>query len=181
MNHKHAHNSLLILAVVVSLLTVSLYVYMYVAVDTQTDKVVKARDVQATQAMDEKQVGELKTLFGHSEPGRKTLRDLFVRKGEEVTFIESLEALGDQTGADVNIVSINEDKNVSNPNIGTLKARVEASGSWSQISKVLVLIETMQKSIEVDSVRINSSGQVNERTKSASWTLSLNITANTIQ
>lgn len=181
MKNNHAHNSLLALAVCVFFVTVALYGYMYLAVNSQTRRVVIAKDIQKVQKLDEKQIVELQKIFSHSEPARDKLYGLFVVKDNVVSFIESLEALGDTTGATVEITSISEVKEeTENTIVGKLNAHVDAKGSWSQISKVLVLAETMQKSVQIDSVRFNNL-DANAGSKGSSWSLSFNVTAHVLK
>jgi len=181
MKHNRANNSLLVMAVAVFFVTASLYVYMYIAVNNQTMRVVMAKDIQKVQKMDEKQIIELQKVFSHSEPARDKLYSLFIVKDGVVPFIESLEAIGSNTGATVEITSISEVNDETNTKIGKLKAHIEASGSWSQVSKVLILMETMQKSVVIENVRLNTGTTDDGKVKSSGWLLSLNITANILK
>jgi len=181
MNYNKAHNSLLVLSLMVFLVTVSLYVYMYIAVNTQTRRVVMAKDVQKVRKMDAKQIQELQKIFSHSEPARDRLYSLFIVKDGVVPFIESLEAIGNSTGATVEITSINEIKEEEDMKIGKLKAHIEAKGSWSRVSKVLVLLETMQKTVTIEGLRLNAGSVDRDGKTSSGWALSLDITANTIK
>ncbi len=178
MKHHHAHNSLLVLALLVFLVTVSLYVYMYNAVNSQTRKVVIAKDIQKVQKLDNEQIGELQKLFNHSEPARDKLKGLFVTKAEVIKFIESLESIGTVTGALIEITTINEVKEEDGSLVKKVRAHFEAKGTWSQVSKTLAFVETMQKSITLDAVRFNSNGASTDGTKGGSWNLSMDITAN---
>lgn len=181
MKHNHAHNSLLILAIAVFMLTIGLYVYMYMAVNSQTMRVVMAKDIQKVQRLDQKQIKDIEELFKHSTPAREKLVSLFVTKIDIVKFIEEIESMSISTGAKIDLTSVKETKE-ENTNMSKLTAHVEASGTWSQVIKTLIYIETMQKAITIDSVRVNTSGgEKDDKTKVGIWSLSLNITTNIIQ
>ncbi len=183
MKHNHAHNSLLVLAILTFVLTVALYVYMYIAVNSQTRRTVVAKDIQKVQKLDQKQIQDLEKIFAHSEPAREKLSSLFVTKPDIVKFIEDIESIGLSTGAKIELTSVKETKE-ENSDVSKLSSHVQASGTWAQVIKTLIYIETMQKVVALDSVRMNTSSvsvDKDGKTNPGTWSLSLNITTNIIQ
>jgi hypothetical protein len=143
--------------------------------------VVLAKDIQKVQKMDKDQIAKSKELFDHSKPNRDFLESLFVPKKDIVSFIESIESVGDSTGAVVEITSIGEVNDELEPDsvVGILKAHVQAKGTWSQVSKVLVMLETMQKSVTLDKLRLDKVADTQK--DSGQWNISVDIIVNTLK
>lgn len=174
MKTPNRHKYLLYIAIVITLVVGAVYVYMYREISLsrlQTEAV--KQQLQANEQKLRNNEAFLKT-YESTANDWKSLNDFFVKSDHFVDYIETLEALGPKTGSSVSISNIDDHKiDLSTPGkIGTMTARVNASGSWSSVMRVLALAENMPYKTSVKDVRL----QMGDKSKKE-WDLDFEINA----
>lgn len=158
MKSHHANIPLLIFSISVLLFVAGLYAYMYHTVNESLKLVLIAREVAAKEQSLLKQEDKLITIYKESEEERKRLSSLFVSDLASLSFIETIEALGPQTGSNVTLSSIDAD-NLDGTEAGTLgiiKADVSAEGSWESVMRLLKLAELLPYKVNLSGVNLSS-------------------------
>ncbi len=165
MKSIHAHAMLLLVGFATVLSSAALYGYMYHSVGISTDHALLARDIAAAEAFDKSREQDLTKLYADTGAERERLRSYFPGEDEVVAFVESVEALGPKSGAEIKISGLS---------LG--RARVEATGSWGSVMRVLKLSETVGYDVSVTDVRLNAFGAAG---KISSWSLSYEMAVTT--
>jgi hypothetical protein len=176
MNHAMRHKALFICAIAVTLFVFSVYAYVYRAVGVSTARAVLARDIVNLEKQSSSETQNLDTLYDSTAEGREALSGFFVRADDVVPLIEELEALGDYAGTTVALSGIT----VSAPadkNFGTVRLRVDASGGWQSVMKVILLAETLPYAVTVDNARLTTAAEPGARSTGGKWQVSFEISA----
>lgn len=91
------------------------------------------------------------------------LDSFFVASDKAVDFIETIEAIGRQTGVTLTIGSVSTEANLRNPNDfkEIIKMRLQAGGSWQGVYHFLTVLENLPYGLSVDtaSITLNISSQ----------------------
>jgi hypothetical protein len=163
---KHHHIFLLIMALSVTILVTGIYIYMHYVVSVSIQRAATARDIVALERANSDREEDVKALHGRTVADRRTLSKFLIPEDRIVEFIESIEALGPQTGSKVtlNISATAPDKEKGT--YGQARATVEAVGSWTSVMRALSLVENLPYGVAVYGVRLDSSV---DGTKTRSW------------
>lgn len=98
----------------------------------------------------------LKLVAETYEEDLTTLRNFYLRKGDEVVFIEETESLARQSGLDFEIVSINPILTTEAEFKEDIELRVGIEGSWRQIMNFLEQLEKASFGVSVENVSIDA-------------------------
>lgn len=85
-----------------------------------------------------------------------TLRNLFIKKGDEVNFIEKIESLGQQSGIKFEIKSIDLKNKTEDSFKEDINIKISISGKWENILSFLDSLEKMPFGALVDSVDLDT-------------------------
>lgn len=88
----------------------------------------------------------------------KTLHNFYIQKGDEVAFIENIEKLGQQTGLDFEIDSIDVLSKDSSSFKENISVKIKIEGSWSQILRFLESLEKTYFGVSIEEVNLNADG-----------------------
>ncbi len=176
MNHPHNHFATLILAAAVTLVIGVLYIYMFYATNASVNQADLARDIVRVEMSDQSQSKSLSQLASSTAASRAHLNSFFVPADDVVTFITSLESIGGESGSSLSLASIDADSLDGKPagTIGTVRAHIDADGSWSSVMRALAIAENMPYAVSIDQVQLNASTGQNGR---STWNLSFDIQA----
>jgi len=87
------------------------------------------------------------------------VRSFFVKPGDELHFIETIEELGKETGVSFDLGSIGGEKvEQSNPTKEDLNIRIEVEGSWANIVSFSHGLERLSFGSEIKSMELNADG-----------------------
>lgn len=172
------HFTLFIFAFLVTLLTLGIYVYMYLTVDLSLAKIAKNQSLVNSSKLTSSREANFIEVYEKTAAKWQKMRNLFVESDKVVNFIETIEALDSESGAKVSIASIDADNldNAPADKIGYLRLRINAQGSWSSVMKALVLTENLPYKVTINNIQANRSDISNgKNTSSNYWNLSFGL------
>lgn len=178
MKHDHSHLALLVIAISITVFAFSLYGYMRYAIGSSVEKAITAQQAAKDEQARKNHKDSLTAIYTDTADGRAGLTSYFVADDQKVKFIERIESLGDATQADVIISDIVADDLTASPagTFGRISMRIDATGSWSSIMRLLRLAETIPYKSTVSAVRIGSSGTgASTQESKRSWRLTFTL------
>lgn len=114
-------------------------------------------------------------LINESSPKIKELNKYFVSLDDPTAFLEMVESLSNNTGASVQVESLNiEDMKKDSMELGTekqVKANVLLDGKWSAMYHTIFLIEEMPYIVTINNVAIT----LDKETNNGSWSGQVNL------
>ena len=152
-------NTLLIIVTIVGVVsmgvTVGAYVWLLGKVQsTAADAALLVEEGTLLAAQNE-QTQAVRRVVRATQQEREKLNSYFITDGGIVGFLESIEALGAFSSADVRIVSVEEGNPIDKDKlIKPLFVDVELSGSFSEVFHTLALIESFPRAMSVRTVRL---------------------------
>ncbi|MFA6295619.1 MAG: hypothetical protein WC666_04380 [Candidatus Paceibacterota bacterium] len=186
MKQTHSHKALLFLAILVTIFVAIVYGYMYHMIDVFTERTIDARGaIQKANSLSSKDGKNYLSSYKTSIEKWTRLKELFVPSDEVVDFIESIESLDQQTGSKIALASIDADKldDATFGTKGTIRVKVNATGSWYSVMHVLSLAEVLPYKISISNVRIDrytsssDESSVKGNQVNSGWKLSFDIEA----
>lgn len=99
----------------------------------------------------------LKNLLDEVKPDVITLKTRIIDKGGTVPFINSIEALGRQSGAKANINSVGVSPATEGDSYEQLNFSVSTEGSWSQVYTFLSMVESLPYKVAIPTVSLSQS------------------------
>lgn len=163
---------ILILAGVTVALIVGGIWLLFAHIRSENEKIAEQKNVIDTTLNQQQRVLSMQALAQDTEEDRALLDSYFVGSEDVVSFLETLESLGDITGASVDISSVNIDSGIvltdeqkSRQSRGeeiqlppvtaeNLQIRMRAEGTWEEVVHVLALLEALPFYITHDEVVI---------------------------
>ncbi len=178
MKPPQSHKPFVVLAFAITIFVGALYCYMYWQVNVSVAKAMVARELAHTEEDNKLREKDLVKLYQSTAADRALLGSFFIPSDKTVQFIEAVESIGPQAGAELTLSSIEADpldKAVPGTR-GNVHARVDAEGSWTAIYRVLLFAERLPYKLMVDNVHIDTSGLVSAK-GSRGWRISFDINA----
>lgn len=181
MKSARGHMTLLAIACATAVVTVSVFFYMHSMIGGAVARIsVDMNKIHASK-IDQGRRQSLEQAYQSTVAKWARLEGFFIPSDLLVSFIESLEALGPQTGTTVSVASVDSDiTDDSAPGTtGTIHASVGVAGTWSSAMRALSLAESMPYKVTISNVRLSgssSSGGKDGAIKS-NWQLGFDIQA----
>ncbi len=181
MKTNHRHYILILFAV--ACLVVSIFVYLFVYKKTIgiAQNYSKLTNEMNSEDGRKRYEEELVKVYDNTEGSRQKIYSIIANEDKIVSFIETVEKIGDYTNTDFELSSISNDK-------GNIKAKVKVEGNWANIMRALSLIENLPISSKISNIALSTSqGLESDLLKSKSsnvsskWKLNLDIEAITIK
>lgn len=163
---KTHHTFLLIFALASTLLVAGIYAYMQYVVKVSIERAATARDIVALERANTDREEDVRALHERTIADRRVLAKFLIPEDRVVEFIESIEALGPQTGSEVTL-SISQVPPAVEGGYGIARAGVQAIGSWTSVMRALSLAENLPYSVTVTGVRVDASSD--GKSKSPIW------------
>jgi hypothetical protein len=175
MKRHHAHIPLLILAVSVAAFVAASYIYMFYRTRASIIEASLSRGAIKAEQAGQSQARSLISIASTTASDRARLESFFIPASGVVSFITALESIGPRSGSEVSLSSIDADTlaGAAHGTVGYVRARVQASGSWSSVMRTLALAENLSYASSVSGIRLDSSA----RGASRVWQLSFDIRA----
>ncbi|MES2216693.1 MAG: hypothetical protein V4481_05375 [Patescibacteria group bacterium] len=177
MKPPQSHKPFLILAFAITLLVGALYCYMYWQVNVSLGKAVVARELARTEEDNKSREKDLIKLYQSTAAERAQLGSFFIPSDKTVQFIEAVESIGPQSGAELDLSDIAADplEKAAPGTRGNVHAHVEAHGSWAAVYRVLLFAERLPYKLIVSDVRMETSGLADKGPRE--WRISFDINA----
>lgn len=168
MKINQRHYVLILLAIICIFATSYAYYFIY----KQTLKLAYdyVRDNGELNSEDDKKQKdqELLKMYESTKESRAKVSTFLVHEDKIVSFIETVESVGDSSNTKTELTTI-----VNEP--GVIKAKVISTGTWSGVMTSLNMLENLPFGAVIKNVRIGVSGGADK--KGNSWELSLDIEA----
>ena len=155
-----AHLPLLFFALGTTIFVALIYGYLYWSIDDSLTKASTAREVASGVERSKTEAQDTALLFAETENDRDSLPSFFIGSDEAVTFIESLESLGNKSGGKVTISAVSAD-DTSALSVGSfahMSAHIDVSGSWSDVMRTLELSEDLPYQSSIGNVTLGMNG-----------------------
>lgn len=174
MNHIHAHRSLLVFAILVTVLVIGLNFYMHYAVGVSINRASLARDIVVIERANLSRERELSDLYQLTAADRGRLRGLVASSTSVVTFIEAVEAIGRQASTTVTISSIDADnlEGATPGTIGMARSHVQVEGFWPGVMRSIELAEVLPYPATINNISLLTSGGDDSRRR---WAASFDV------
>lgn len=178
MKSIHAHLLLLICSIIATSCVGLLYFYMYKTVGSSTIKALAAASVVRSQIRSSAEQKRNQQIYNDTKSDRQKLNTFFINDADAVSFIESLESLEGQSGTKIELTNVTADdaSNVKSNAVANIKGHVQASGSWGNIMRVLMLAESLPYQSHLENVHLDIGGE-DIKSKQQSWSLSFDVVA----
>lgn len=95
----------------------------------------------------------LKIMVEDTKDERDYLANLFVDRNNIIDFIESLEHLGDLSGAKVKVILV--DDGGDKPDVNKVNIRFEARGDWASVFKLISLVDHMPTALSLNAMEMS--------------------------
>lgn len=174
----------LVLIISIGTFVVVSFVYGYILF-TMNVAIEKSRTAQAdalTAQIDKSHESDLVQTYEKNAAGWARLSEYYVPADKVVRFIETLEALGPETGAMITLSAIDADNLdvAASGTVGNIKAHIEANGSWSEVMRTLRLAEVLPFKSVISGVSLGSNSSPNQK-GGQTWRLAFDIRSGLIK
>jgi len=183
-NPLTSHLPVLIASIAAFAVATGMYAYLYHDTLVLTDHAIVAMNAAADEAVRERQSKDIKNLADSSSESRAKLASLFVPEDDAVAFIQSMESIGNASGADISISSISEAQADSTKKMvtGSVMADIKVKGSWSEVMKSIELFELLPYRVKIDRLAMDVAVPAGDRVSTSKvWQASFNISAPTLK
>lgn len=177
MKHLHAHIILLFIAFVTMAAVATLYVYMYYSINDSFAQVALARSILNSEKQNSVEEQNVRKMYEDTREKRTYLSKLFIGDDQAITFIESLEKLGQITKSTVTLSSVSADEtsSLANGSIAHISAKLDAVGPWQSIMRTLILSENLPYQSSLGPVNLTL-GSGDPKTGKREWHISYKVT-----
>jgi hypothetical protein len=179
MKNSHSHFLLLMFSLITIVSVGLLYVYMYNTVGTSARRAIVAESAVRSQQTSVLQQKNTENMYNETVGDRAKLDKLFIVDTEAVNFIESLERIGIQSGAKIELSSVAaDDTNTLKPGATAyIKGHVSATGQWGNVMRALMLAEVLPYQSKIDGVHLNTSSVSDEKIPKNVWHTEFEVSA----
>ena len=182
-NPLKQHALTLLVSIALVLVSACLYLYLYEETQALVGRAIDARSVVLSDLKNRAQGKDLLSVYQTTAASRASLPGLFVPADNAVVFIQTVESMGQSSGAAVTISSIASSPSAGKAPgaIGTVTAHISASGSWESVMRTLSLFEAFPYRSAINHVTLSASTlSTDKAAKGRAWMMSFDIAASTL-
>jgi len=156
---------------------VALYVYMYYSITVATERATVAKALIREHTFTDASANKIKKLYQATEKQRADILKHVIPSNKMLSFIETLEAVGDEAGSTLTLSAVSGSKANETVPLGMdlFHAHANVSGSWSSVMQTLMLIEALPFVTVLDSVQLDTLAIVGAKS-TRGWQASFNVT-----
>ena len=143
-----------------ALLSITLYFIGLFFVLNKINTIENTYNSAESESSKEKKFWAIKPIAETNKELIQTLRDFFVKKGDEVKFIEQIEGVAQSSAIKFEIVSIDV-ANQEGQFEENVKMKVGAEGPWRNIISFINKLEKMPFGVLIENVNLNTKTQDN--------------------
>jgi hypothetical protein len=178
MRYSRGTKKLLIFYAIIIIAALVFYTILFISIREKTIAVSLLSNEIDVVMQREAKLSSIKALVKDTDTERRMLNLYIVGSDEEIGLIEMIEALGNDTGAAIEIISVGIEPLLSNSiesdTAELLRLNFTASGSWKSVFHMLALIESIPFNVTVTQVNLEREAD-HDKNKSNSWTGSFSI------
>lgn len=179
---QNLRNTMFVFGAVSLVAAICLYAYIYQSSAELVRSTINARRVVGASQTARVQEGEVIKLYESTIAERGRLGSFFVPAENAVEVIQTIESIGDSSGAAVSISSIKASQALDQKEkIGQVTASVVISGAWKDVMQALELFETLEYQKDISNVTIDYVGQAEGKDAMRRWQIKFDISVATIQ
>jgi len=156
MNNWIPKNKNIMFVAILAFISIALYFGGLLIVLGETKKIETAFYNTESDSYKEEKIRVIKSITEINKESVKELQDFFIKKGDEVKFIEQIENVARSFAVDFEIMSINvkENKTASFKEDVILKMKIE--GSWKEVMYFLNKLERMSFGVSIENLNLEA-------------------------
>lgn len=143
---------LLAVAAIFTLAISGLYVFLFITVKNKTEATATLSERIDELSGKESRLASSISLLKRESANTEKISSLFFKGNEVVNFAKNIELLGEQSGTTLSIESLEQGSAMNNTPI--LDLRIKAIGKFSDIERLLMLLENFPGKFEWKTVRL---------------------------
>jgi hypothetical protein len=136
------------------------YGYLFFVVDSKNKATTLLYSASHQAASDKEKIRGLERTLKDTEEDRNKLSEYFVTKTSAVAFIERIENLGKSAGVELSVNSVSD----AAKNSGVLQLDFSATGSFSNMYRLMALVESMPYKVTLKKASMQKIGDQQEVT-----------------
>ncbi len=156
---------LLLSAAMFTAASMGIYAFFFVAMKNKTEATAELLTKVAELSGKETRVTSASAVLKSESVNISKLSSYFIRESEVVVFAKKLEDLGVQSGTSLSIESL--DPGLTEKTIPFLSFRIKATGSFSDVMRLIVLLENFPGKLEWKTVRLARDISLDQQTGTA--------------
>ncbi len=156
MNNWIPKNKIVMSATIMAALSVVLYFASLFIVLREIKKVENFYHDTESEFFKEKKFLAIKSIAEANKEPIQTLRNFFIQKGDEVKFIEQIEAVARRSAIKFEIVSIDAKANQPDPLKEDIEVKIGMEGSWKNIISFTGQLEKMSFGTLIKDINLNA-------------------------
>lgn len=147
----------IIFRIVIGIFAVSVLIYVAALTLVYNKRGEIATYSDETQSMLAKEENSLKikSILDNNSDSIKYVRNFFIEKGDEITFIETIEKVAKNAGVRSEISSITQAQN-RDPEKEDIRVKVAFEGAWSRVATFLDELEKMPFGVVIQNINLDS-------------------------
>lgn len=135
------------------LVFLGVYVYIFFHIQEKNASAAAAHVRVAQLQEQNQQMNNLNSTIRNIQNRKEKLHEFFVDSERIVNFLETIEKMGTDSGADVTVRSISEGE-TSAQTVNELKLDLAVDGTWSHVYHFISLLENLPLKITVDTISL---------------------------
>lgn len=164
----------LIIVFIITIITISGYLIFFSFLKEKNEKASGILNVINSSLTDDVFIRNLRNTIAEIEGEQNNLDSYFVLSSQIVKFLEIIEGLEKNTGADIEVKSIEEVDDMNSKLLNHLDLNVIATGDWKSMYHFFILLENMPFKTEINRIQFNKTEIRNEEEVTQSWRGSFN-------
>jgi len=134
---------MLVISALIGALAASIYGWLVFRVWNTSESIEVLASTVDSSALEEERLRTTENLVERTEVERAKLRSLFVTEDSAVSFIETIEGLGETTDVSVTVASVDTADLSSKNAIGAVHIQFTTTGSWQNTVYFVTLLDTI--------------------------------------
>jgi hypothetical protein len=158
MNNLIPKEKIVKLAIAVASLSVVLYFGGLLVVIQETKKVENLYNDTESESSKGKKFWAIKSIAETNAGAIQALRNFFIKKNDDVKFIEQIESTARNSGIGFEIASIDVKPNQANLPKEDIEVKMAISGSWRETMRFVDSLEKMSFGVSVENINLDANG-----------------------
>jgi hypothetical protein len=160
MHTNHRHYTLLLMAIVTTVVSVCVYLILHRTIVSQAKEATRAKAEELALQHEKQYETDINKTYTNSAEERAKISSYIVSQEKILDFIEAIEGIGTTTGASLDISDLDtgnfstQSSALSSESIENLKIHIEIHGSWVQVMQALMLLENIPYSLSLHNIQL---------------------------
>lgn len=146
-----------IILVLILILTIAAYALFFGEIRETNRAISLQRDSISGASKQELGLKALQSVLEATQEKRDALQNYIVTENGIVSFLESIESLEEQTGAAIEVRSIEKSTDKDSVFVEELSLNIRAKGSWEDVYYTFLLLEALPYKTRIDQIQFSKS------------------------